>query len=76
MYTHTYMYILVAASGAGDREVGMEILVDSFLIFLIFFGIVVKILFQKSGVFDETFHLVRPFCLTMKISLILEGLKF
>ena len=40
---------------------------------LIILGIVVKIIFQKSGVFDVPFHPVRPFCLTMKISLILEG---
>jgi len=47
-----------------------------FLFFSMFPGIVVKFLFQKSRVLDETFHLVRPFCLTMKISLILEDLKF
>ena len=44
--------------------------------FWIILGIGVKIWFQKFGVFDVTFHLVRPFCPTMKISLILEGLKF
>ena len=46
------------------------------VICLMVLGIVAEILFQKSGVFDVTYHPVRPFCLTMEISLVLEGLKF